>query len=241
MSSPSGKLAVVSTANGCGLQRQSTDKLEIVWSTVWIFVRKLVVLFLRPSSHRTQSTSQQAYTNFGTHYGQWECSHRLQATSKGLHANLHANVLSRPVWTGPDKFLCWTSDTWHFVGHILELGRSDIVPKLDPIVFVKIHKWKFLTHQSRSSQSSSFVFCRLDVFFGTARYLPRDIERIFRVAMPAFCCLSEWAMVVKRSTLLSLASSFFVMAIIVFNRGFLVLVLDMSPCSRKYCTLVVMV
>ncbi len=27
----------------------------------------------------------------------WECSHSLQATSKGLHAN----VLTRPVWMGP--------------------------------------------------------------------------------------------------------------------------------------------
>ncbi len=38
----------------------------------------------RPSSYRTRSTSQQAYANFGIHYCQWECSHRLQATSKGL-------------------------------------------------------------------------------------------------------------------------------------------------------------
>ena len=30
-----------------------------------------------------------------------ECSHRLQATSKGSHANLRANLLTCPVWTGP--------------------------------------------------------------------------------------------------------------------------------------------
>ncbi len=46
-----------------------------------------------PRSHRTQSTSQQANANYKTHFGQWECSHRLQATSKGLHTNL----LARPV------------------------------------------------------------------------------------------------------------------------------------------------
>ena len=69
-----------------------------------LFVRVLVQTtpwFLRPSSHRTQSTSQQAYANFGTHYHQWEYSHRLQATSKGLHSKLRANLLSHPVWTGP--------------------------------------------------------------------------------------------------------------------------------------------
>ena len=58
----------------------------------------------RPSSHRTQSTSQQAYTFNWTHCGQWEYSHSSQATSKGLHTNLHANVLTRPVWTGPKPF-----------------------------------------------------------------------------------------------------------------------------------------
>ncbi len=52
---------------------------------------------LRPSSHRMRSTLQHAHANYGIHYGQWECSHSLQATSKGLRAN----VLTRPVWTGP--------------------------------------------------------------------------------------------------------------------------------------------
>ncbi len=60
-----------------------------------------ISLFVRPSSHRTRSTSQQAYQNFGTHNSQWECSYSLQATSKDLHTNLHANLLTRPVWTGP--------------------------------------------------------------------------------------------------------------------------------------------
>ncbi len=36
-------------------------------------------------------------TNDGTHCGQWECSRSLQATSKGLHAHLQANLLARPV------------------------------------------------------------------------------------------------------------------------------------------------
>ncbi len=40
---------------------------------------------LRPRSHRTRSTSQQVHANDGTH-----CS--SQATSKGLHANLCANL-----------------------------------------------------------------------------------------------------------------------------------------------------
>ena len=62
------------------------------------------IMNLRPSSHRTRSTSQPAYTNFLTHYHQWDCSHRLQATSKGLRANLRANLLTRPVWTGPQSF-----------------------------------------------------------------------------------------------------------------------------------------
>ncbi len=59
-------------------------------------------IFLRPHSHRTLSTSQNAHANYGTHCSQWECSHRLQATSKGLHANLCANLFRRPVWTGPN-------------------------------------------------------------------------------------------------------------------------------------------
>ncbi len=51
----------------------------------------------RPSSHRMRSTSQYALANYGTHCGQWECSHSLQATSKGLHKNLPANLLVHPV------------------------------------------------------------------------------------------------------------------------------------------------
>ncbi len=39
--------------------------------------------------------------NFETHCSQWDCSHSLHATSKDLRENLHANVLLRPVWTGP--------------------------------------------------------------------------------------------------------------------------------------------
>ncbi len=47
---------------------------------------------LGPRSHRTRSTLQHAHANYGTHCSKWECSHRLHATSKGLHANL----LTRP-------------------------------------------------------------------------------------------------------------------------------------------------
>ena len=31
----------------------------------------------RPSSHRTWITLQHAHANYGTHCGQWECSHSL--------------------------------------------------------------------------------------------------------------------------------------------------------------------
>ncbi len=34
---------------------------------------------------------------YATHCGQRECSHSLQATSKGFDTNLHANLLTRPV------------------------------------------------------------------------------------------------------------------------------------------------
>ena len=70
-------------------------------------------IHLRPHSHRIQSNSQQAYANYGTHCGQWECSHRLQATSKSLLANLHANLLMRPVWTGP-RFAQYTMEVHWF-------------------------------------------------------------------------------------------------------------------------------
>ncbi len=56
---------------------------------------------LRPHAHRTRSTLQHVHANCGTHYSKWECSHRLQATSKDLRTNLRANLLRRPVWTGP--------------------------------------------------------------------------------------------------------------------------------------------
>ncbi len=62
---------------------------------------------LRPHSHRTRSTLQHTQANYGTHCSKWECSHRLQATSKGLQANLYANLLTPPVWTGPKGFGCF--------------------------------------------------------------------------------------------------------------------------------------
>ena len=52
------------------------------------------LLPLRPRSHRTRSTLQHTHANYGTHCSIWECSHRLQSTSKGLPANLHANLLT---------------------------------------------------------------------------------------------------------------------------------------------------
>ncbi len=54
-------------------------------------------LTLRPSSHKMRSTLQHAHANYGTHCSEWECSHRLKATSKDLHTNLRANVLTPPV------------------------------------------------------------------------------------------------------------------------------------------------
>ena len=56
---------------------------------------------LRPRSHWTRNTSQYAHANYGTHCGKWECSHSLQATSKGLHANFRAHLFTRSVWMGP--------------------------------------------------------------------------------------------------------------------------------------------
>ncbi len=71
----------------------SVDTIHTL-ALLWAHLHETVM----PSSHRTRSTSQQqVYADFGTHYHQWECSHKLQATSKGLHAS----VLARPEWTGP--------------------------------------------------------------------------------------------------------------------------------------------
>ncbi len=73
--------------------------------------------FLTPSSHRTQSTSQEAYANNGTHCDQWECSHSLQTTSKVLHANLGANVLTCPVSTGHRQTRFWKKEK-HIASHL---------------------------------------------------------------------------------------------------------------------------
>ncbi len=78
---------------------------------VWCYIQKTTkwiwaVLGLLGPVHTGRGV-QHAHTNYGAHYSQWECSHSLQATSKGLHANLHAQVLSRPVWTGPDVLRFW--------------------------------------------------------------------------------------------------------------------------------------
>ena len=72
---------------------------------------------LRPCSCRMRSTLQNTHLNYGTHCSKWECSHRLQATSKGLHANLCANLLMHPVWTGPkrpkpDAHLAFSASCW---------------------------------------------------------------------------------------------------------------------------------
>ena len=51
----------------------------------------------RPSSHRKRSTSQQAYANDGTRcVDTARKQHQMVCTKK-----LHADLLSRPVWTGP--------------------------------------------------------------------------------------------------------------------------------------------
>ncbi len=70
---------------------------------LWVWGERTLVSVhvVRPSSHRTRNTSQQACANKGTPCCQWQCSHILQATSWGLHANLPDNVLMRPVWTRP--------------------------------------------------------------------------------------------------------------------------------------------
>ena len=73
------------------------QKFSALLIAQFFFSQLLLNLILRPSSHRTRITSQHVQANYGTHCGQWECSHSLQATSK----DLHANVLTRPVWTGP--------------------------------------------------------------------------------------------------------------------------------------------
>ncbi len=79
---------------------------------------------LGQGSHRTQSTSQQVHAYCGTHHGQWECSHRLQATPNGLHGNLHANLLTRPVWTGPEiSHFCWLGPT---KPRVLKFNRQSV-------------------------------------------------------------------------------------------------------------------
>ena len=53
---------------------------------------------------------QQARANYGTHCSKWECSHRLQTTSKGLHANLLTRCCG--VALKKQKFAClhvWNS------------------------------------------------------------------------------------------------------------------------------------
>ena len=79
-------------------------------------------IVLRPSSHRTQSTSQQAYANYGTHCSKWECWHSLQATSKGLHTNLHQMCLhvlcERALSQPPDKQIHFTNRSQNGFGCI---------------------------------------------------------------------------------------------------------------------------
>ncbi len=49
-----------------------------VWATaVCQWTSTLASCSLRPSSHRTRNTSQRIHANYGTHCGQWECSHSL--------------------------------------------------------------------------------------------------------------------------------------------------------------------
>ena len=60
---------------------------------------------LRPRSHRTQSTSQQAYANRsnGTCSGQWQCSHSSQATQICCASCVNWASILRYFWV--DTFL----------------------------------------------------------------------------------------------------------------------------------------
>ena len=86
---------------------QSAHLLTWTWPNKWKNQtcvkpgKRFWQLLKRNSSHRTRSTLQHVHANYGTHCSKWECPHGLQATSKGLYANLHANLLTRPVWMGP--------------------------------------------------------------------------------------------------------------------------------------------
>ncbi len=93
-------------------KRKSFDSICQIQLSIASPCRSNCESLVGPHSHRMRSTLQHAHTNYGTHCSQWECSHRLQATSKGLHANLHANVLTRPVWMGPSKNLLRSEQSW---------------------------------------------------------------------------------------------------------------------------------
>ena len=67
---------------------------------------------------RTVVILKPGHANYGTHRGQWDRSHSLQATSKGLHPNLHANLLTRPVWMG----LTCVGGEWDSPQQLVEWG-----------------------------------------------------------------------------------------------------------------------
>ena len=107
LSDPDQKLSCDFNENECGYQESSTN-FELKWSPLpaslskdivaldyrecWFTVQfgreqepRLMWSWIkrrepRPRSHRMPSTLQQVHANYGTHCGQWECSHSLQAS-----------------------------------------------------------------------------------------------------------------------------------------------------------------
>ncbi len=95
---------ILNRSEGCALFDSSISaKPQCLWCSTPVGDPIQLYRTVGPRSHRTRSTLQHAHASYGTHCRKWECSHRLQATSKGLHTNLWANLPTRPVWTGPSR------------------------------------------------------------------------------------------------------------------------------------------
>ena len=73
---------------------------------------------LGPFAQDAEHLATGARKLYGTHCSKWECSHRLEATSKGLHANLRksayascVNETSAKAGVSPAfdtrRFVCW--------------------------------------------------------------------------------------------------------------------------------------
>ncbi len=74
---------------------------------VWVLGAVKPCLYLsreRPVHKGRGAPRKWHHANNVTHYSQRECSHCLQATWK-VCTNLRANLLARPVWTGPNTGL----------------------------------------------------------------------------------------------------------------------------------------